>query len=205
MPTKMAKLWMLSTPMNHGLIGYFKSLSMKFSFISSLISLDHYCLKFIKYSLRWCRDCIDLVINLAYPEKDAYSGEPLNDEDMLDSIEAELFPLLEWMKNLKSLAILRNGSNYVLKGARFFFRLFDWLSPLFNKSGTYPEHLWSTNYAYPFSDSFTHFTPSSVFGSYLQNVANLENIANANYGPFSVHSNPNLKYLRGYCRNNNKV
>ena len=84
-------------------------------------------------------------------------------------------------------------------------RLFGWLSPLFSKSGTFPEQFWITNYDCPLSNSFTYSTPSSVFGSYMHNLANLEQIADEDRGPFSVHPNPHLKYLRGYCRNTDKV
>jgi len=164
------------------------------------------CFKFIIYSLRWCRDCTDLVIYLAYPEKDDYFGKPFECEKIFGLTEAELLPLLDWMKNLKSLAILRNNrSKNGLKGMQFFWRLFGWLSSLFSKSGTFPEQFWITNYDCPISNSFTYSTPSSVFGSYMHNLANLEQIADEDRGPFSVHPNPHLKYLRGYCRNTDKV
>ena len=48
---------------------------------------------------------------------------------MLDRIQAELFPLLGWMKNLKSLVILRNGHSFVHKEFIFMEKLIGWLLP----------------------------------------------------------------------------
>jgi len=58
---------------------------------------------------------------------------------MLDSIELEFFPLLTWMKNLKSLAILRRDNR--VDQDLFISRLIEWL---LSKSPDSLKCLWLT-------------------------------------------------------------
>lgn len=81
------------------------------------------------YNYRWCRNCVDLVIQVTATEINCRSNN-LEDEEKIDTALKKLKPLLEWMKKLKSLAIIRKDSSdsyyhhhfYIIKWLLFFLK-----------------------------------------------------------------------------------
>ncbi len=136
---------------------------------------------------------------------------------MFDEIEAELLPLLGWMKNLKSLVILRNGFKTYsspTRGIVFVRRLLDWLLPQLQ----YLERLWVTeDYEdYDLSSPFLKSIFYEQYVFYLPNMAddvlkgeryvNLEHIGGGNINlNHLVGLYPDLKYVAGYCEGDLKV
>lgn len=121
---------------------------------------------------------------------------------MLDKIEAEIFTLLGWMKNLKSLVILRRcGYNFVNKGIHFFKRLLDWLLPQLLSL----ERLWVNETYNDFSSSppflkslISAYSPyANLIGLKDKRFASLEHVAEVLFSSLGLH--PNLKYVQGYC------
>ena len=142
---------------------------------------------------------------------------PRNDEveeenqQMLESIHAELFPLLGWMKNLQSLAILRNGDTpSPNKGIIFVKRLLGWLLPQLQSL----TRLWVTEdydnisniTNSPFVKSIKKLNSPNLADDVLKGdqFANLEHFGgNFNLDRFGLH--PHLKYAVGHCKRNDKV
>ncbi len=94
-----------ATIMNPGL-DYFKS-SSTYHHVLLFISFKKTLLSFFKLSWRWCRDCVDLFIKIAYPEKedDFWRDLRYDEKELMGSVTI-LLPLLGWMKNLKTLSII---------------------------------------------------------------------------------------------------
>lgn len=164
-----------------------------------------------KHVYSWCRDCIDLVFSLAYPAKDHcyYYDSGKEDEEMLDKIEAEMFPLLGWMKNLKSLTVLRNGKSYLYKGICFVMRLLDWLSPQLKSLERLhvPKEYDYVVGSSPFLKSITATHSTNVWRDERM-ANNLEHIGDICFHDF-IHSyhflHPHLKYVRGFCDSDDEV
>ena len=75
---------------------------------------------------RWCRDCVDLVIQVTTTEKN-WSRNFFIDKKKIDMALKKLKPQFGWMIKLKSLAILRSDSHdsyhyYIIKQLLFFLK-----------------------------------------------------------------------------------
>ncbi len=148
------------------------------------------------------------MINFAYPVRGDYFQDSKEDQETLDRIQVELFPLLGWMKYLKSLVILRNADSLVNKEFIFMEKLIGLLLPQLQSL----ERLWVPE-DYALHDSMNlllksinvHDVPN-LDGNLLkgEQFANLEHISgDLNFNQFGLH--PDLKYAVGHCKRDKKV
>ena len=80
---------------------------------------------------------------MVYPEYDENRRDFRRDEREVGASVAEwpnLLPRLGWMKNLKTLSILRNGDRRIIKGMIFLKRLLHWALARTQVSGTIVVH-----------------------------------------------------------------
>ncbi len=194
-------------------------------YFSRYIAYKHYRIEF--YKCRWCRDCTDLLIKVTYtgkrcvPPRDFGAGPPTNKEiERTVSAREEFVPHLAWMKNLKSLVILRNDPGTFRLIDYFIQEFLDWLEDYIQgDSSNSLERLWITedelleaNY---YDDVYLQLNGTSIkscvwdkelFKQELypaelndERFQHLEHIADVyfNYNP--LEHLLNLKYARGDC------
>ncbi len=143
---------------------------------------------------------------MAYPEKDDLR-EFKRDGRELGASVANLLPRLGWMKNLKTLAILRKGNHPIIKGRIFVKRLLLWLLPEHKSL----ERLWfPVDYQGDILiSSCSLFLKSLVtwpgatdedLDEYLMNkdkrFDQLEHVSYIDFDGFGLH--PHLKYVHGH-------
>ncbi len=168
---------------------------------------DNYSIYFYYLFTRWCKNCVELLMQF-YCTINFDAQKPIPIQEAFEISRENLLPHLSWMKNLRSLILVGDGEEH------FLYEFLDWLIEERKGSSNALERLWYTD-----SDIKTEMpeivelygphVKSLVFQEYDESelkeerYQQLEHVAGIKIRPF--HHLPNLKYISGQCRINDRV
>lgn len=155
------------------------------------------------YNYRWCRDCTDLFIEVAYSEYSFYfGGDHSNEDSVIQLAHEELFPHLGWMTSLKSFIFIKRGKIHPFRD-RFVSELTNWMFTQERATDSL-QRLWIQEDSIEPYLSFPSITSLNLEHYRLHNLnqKKYRNLQHVSGIYFSRLANlPNLKYARGYCTN----
>ena len=74
-----------------------------------IVLLLLYFKKIIKFAFSWCRDCLELTVEVTYAGDDSFDAPLTPAQEKIQQESKDLFPKLKWMTSLKKLALLKFG------------------------------------------------------------------------------------------------
>lgn len=165
----------------------------------------------------WCRDCIDLKLEIICGDIQSLKYQKSTVENrLLDKCSEQYYPLLGWMSSLKSLIITRRGC-YDNAKEQYDQKLLEWM---FKRPINYLERLWVDGKADDFEHNFEFYTlhrqhfdliasvKSYCVDEFCDDFVKSEDVNNERYHQLEHLASfeflrlaqlPNLKYACGHC------